>query len=98
MIVDVLFTPSGRAQFLAAVETIRRNNRSAAQRFQLQAAKVLKRLRRFPESGTVITEFPELPHREIYIKPYRSFYRVQEDKVWIVAVWHGSQVPEEPGN
>ncbi len=93
---DVLFTPSGRVQFLSAVETIRRNYRAAARRFQLQAAKALKRLRSFPESATVITEFPELPYREIYIKPYRFFYRVREDKVWIVAVWHGVQIPDEP--
>ena len=32
-------------------------------------------------------EFPELPYREVYIKPYRFFYRIREDKVWMVALW-----------
>ena len=84
---DVLFTPSARVQFLSAVETIRRNNRAAARKFQQQTAKALKRLSRLPQSGTVVMEFPELPYREVYIKPYRFFYRVREDKVWIVALW-----------
>ena len=43
----VRFTPSGRAQFLAAVT-------------------------------------------------YRFFYRPLDDTAWIVAVWHGAQLPERP--
>ncbi|MFI5458693.1 MAG: type II toxin-antitoxin system RelE/ParE family toxin [Isosphaerales bacterium] len=92
----VLFTPSARVQFLTAVETIRRNNQAAARRFRLQAGKSLKRLERFPRSGAVIPEFPELSYREIYVKPCRFFYRVREDTVWIVALWHGAQIPDEP--
>ncbi len=93
---EVFFTPSARVQFLSAVETIRRSNRAAARRFQQQTAKALKRLSRLPQSGTVVMEFPDLPYREVFIKPYRFFYRVREDKVWIVALWHGAQLPDEP--
>jgi len=91
--VKVLLTPSARAQFLNAIKTIRRNNQTAARRFRIQAEKTLKRLSRFPSSGAVILE---LPYREIYIKPHRFFYRVREDTVWIVALSHGAQVPDEP--
>jgi toxin ParE1/3/4 len=94
--VEVVFTPSARLQFLAAIKTIRRNNETAARRFRLTAEKTLRRLSRFPNSGAVILEFPELPYREIYIKPYRFFYRVGEGTVWIVALWHGAQLPDEP--
>ncbi len=93
---EVLFTPSARVQFLSAVETIRRNNRAAARRFQQEAARALKRLSRLPQSGTVVMEFPDLPYREVYVKPYRFFYRVRDDNVWIVALWHGAQIPDEP--
>jgi toxin ParE1/3/4 len=96
LIVEVLFTSSARIQFLAAIKTIRRNNRVAAHRFRLQAEKMLRRLSRFPQSGAVVLEFPELPYREMYIPPYRFFYRVREDTVWIVALWHGAQIPDEP--
>jgi plasmid stabilization system protein ParE len=56
----------------------------------------LRRLEKFPESGRVIPEFPELPHRELLLAPYRFFYRVKGKTVWVVAVWHGAQLPREP--
>jgi len=50
----------------------------------------------FPESGRVVPEFPDLPYQEVIIPPYRFFYRIKGDVVWIVAVWHGAQLPKEP--
>jgi toxin ParE1/3/4 len=93
---DLRFTASGRAQFLAAVESIRRNSPQAARQFRQRSEKTLKRLTRFPNSGALVTEFPDLPYREVYVKPCRFFYRVREKTVWVVAVWHGAQIPEEP--
>ncbi len=92
----VQFTPSARVQFLNAIEAIRRHNLSAAQKFRRQAGIALKRLARFPKSGSLVEDFPELPYREVYVKPYRFFYRVQAETLWIVAVWHAAQVPEDP--
>jgi plasmid stabilization system protein ParE len=92
----VLFTPSGRSQFLAAVAYIYRENPIAAVAFRRKAEKVLSRLQKFPQSGRVLPEFPDLPFREVIVLPYRFFYRVKEKTVWIVAVWHGAQLPEEP--
>jgi len=92
----VLFTPSGRKQFLAAVAYIYRENPTAAITFRRKAEKVLSRLREFPQSGRVLPEFPDLPFREVIVIPYRFIYRVKGKTVWIVAVWHGAQLPEEP--
>ena len=89
----ILFTPTARTQFLAAISYIRRDKPSAATRFRQRAEKSLKRLLKYPESGRPIPEFPELPFRELIVPPYRFFYRVKEDVVWIVAVWHGAQMP-----
>ena len=94
----VLFTPSGRTQFLAAIAYIHRENPSAAVAFRYKAEKVLSRLQKFPQSGRVLLEFPDLPFREVIITPYRFFYRVKGKKVWIVAVWHGAKLPEEPNS
>jgi toxin ParE1/3/4 len=30
------------------------------------------------------------------VKPYRFFYRPVKGTAWIVAVWHGAQLPERP--
>jgi len=89
--VKVRFTPSARAQFLEGLEYIRRENPTAARRFRDKAEKVLQRLQEFPKSGRSIPEFPELPHREVIVRPYRFFCRVVGKTVWVVAVWHSAQ-------
>jgi toxin ParE1/3/4 len=92
----VLFTPSGRKQFLEAVTHIYRESLTSAVAFRRKAEKVLSRLRKFSQSGRVLPEFPDLPFREVIVPPYRFFYRVKGKTVWIVAVWHGAQLPDEP--
>jgi len=94
--VKIRFTPSGRLQFLTAVAYIQRDNRDAAFRFRRRAERVLRRLERYPKSGRLIPEFPDLPYREIIVSPYGFFYRVEKKTIWIVAVWHGAQIPEAP--
>ncbi|MBC8463693.1 MAG: type II toxin-antitoxin system RelE/ParE family toxin [Deltaproteobacteria bacterium] len=92
----VRFTPSARNQFLSALSYIRRDKPSAAINFRNKAETILRRLEKFPESGRLIPEFPELPYREVIVSPYRFFYKRKGDIVWIVAVWHGAQLPKEP--
>lgn len=92
----VRFTSSAKAQFLSALAYIRRDNPKAAAAFRERAETVLRRLEEFSGSGRVLPEFPDLPYREVVITPYRFFYRVKDEIVWIVAVWHGAQIPEKP--
>jgi toxin ParE1/3/4 len=97
VIVRIRFTPSARFQFLEALGYICRDNPSVARGFRQRAEKILRRLKRYPESGRLIPEFPELPHREVIIRPYRFFYRIEKKTIWIIAVWHGAQEVEESG-
>ena len=92
----VKFTPSARVQFLEGLEYIRQDSPTAAEDFRQKAEKVLLRLEEFPDSGRAIPEFPDLSHREVIVSPYRFFYRVVENTVWVVAVWHGARLPEGP--
>ena len=94
----VTFTPSARMQFLEAVGFINRDNPAAALAFREASARSLSRLRDFPDSGRVLPEFPDLPFREVIVGRYRFFYRVKADRVWVVAVWHGAQLPDEPAS
>lgn len=93
----VRFTLVARAQFLRAVAYIKRDNPMAAAKFRRRAEKVLRRLEKHPNSGRPIPEFPELPHREVIVAPYRFFYRTEGRVAWVVAVWHGAQLPASPG-
>ncbi|MGH7962119.1 MAG: type II toxin-antitoxin system RelE/ParE family toxin [Candidatus Binatia bacterium] len=92
----VRFTPSARAQFLAAVAYIRQENPTTARQFRRRVERILRRLQRFPNSGRVLPEFPELPYREVIVAPYRFFYRREVETIWVVSVWHGAQLPDEP--
>ena len=92
----ILFTPTGRRQFLDAIAYIHRDNPSATAAFRHRAEKKLSRLKEFPDSGRLVPEFSDLPFREAIVKPYRFFYRVKDKTVWIIAVWHGAQLPDEP--
>jgi toxin ParE1/3/4 len=94
--VIVRFTPSSRRQFLRAIEYVRRRNQLAAVRFNLRAAKTLRRLAPHPHSGRRIPELPDLAHREVVVPPYRFFYRTVGKIVWIVAVWHDARLPDKP--
>ncbi len=92
----ILFTPTGRRQVLEAIAYIYRDNPLAAVSFRQKVEKTLSRLGKFPESGRLLPEFPDLPFREVIVRPYRFFYKTKNKTVWIVAVWHGAQLPDEP--
>ncbi len=93
----IRFSPSARREFLDFIAHVHNDRPMAALRFRERAEKVLRRLETFPSSGRKIPEFPHLPHREVIVRPLRFFYRVAGETVWIVAVWHGAQIPREPG-
>jgi toxin ParE1/3/4 len=90
------FTHFSRNQFLSALTYIRRDKSSSAVTFRNKAETILRRLEMFPASERVIPEFPELPYREVIVSPYRFFYKVKDNIVWIIAMWHGAQYPKEP--
>ena len=92
----VRFTPMGRAQFLAALDYIRADNPRRRWPCASKAAAVSLPTGRLSRLWDSLPEFPELPFRETIVAPYRFFYRVKTDTVWIVAVWHGAQLPDEP--
>lgn len=94
----IVFTPSARDQLLQALAYIRRDKPSAAVSFRQKAEKVLLRLRDHPGSGRTLPEFSDIHYREVIVTPYRFFYRVKDNVVWIVAVWHGTQITEEPAD
>jgi len=96
--VKLRFTPSGRIQFLQAVSYILQDNPQAALQFRKKAEHALRRLRRYPASGRLIPEFPDLPFREVIVPPYRFFYRCEDRTIWVVACWHAAQLPTEPMN
>ena len=96
MSLRVRFTPAARQQLLGAVSYIRQDNPAAAQRFRDSVAHALGQVSEYPESGRLLPEFPDLPHREVIVGPYRFFYRVKGRTIWIVGAWHSRQAVVQP--
>ncbi|MDZ7801149.1 MAG: type II toxin-antitoxin system RelE/ParE family toxin [Trueperaceae bacterium] len=82
----VRFTPQAAQQYLDALRNLRTKNAAGASTVQQRTEAVVALLREHPHAGHAIPEFPELPHRELSAPPYRLFYRVVDDTVWIVRV------------
>ena len=92
----VRFTAQAARQYLDGLRYLRTKHPSGAATVQRRAEAVIELLREHPGAGHVIPEFPDLPHRELPVPPYRFFHRAVGDVVWIVAVWRARQSPEPP--
>jgi len=92
----VRFTQQAERQYLEALRYINAKNPVGAVTVMRRAEAVVAQLREHPHSGHAIPEYPDLPHRELAVPPYRFFHRVGDDGVWITAVWHARQLPDEP--
>ena len=90
------FTKPAASQFLSALAYIKSERPAAARDFRDRVDKALSNLMRFPDSGRVIPEYPNLGFREVLVDKYRFFYKPVGELVWIVGVWHDAQIPEEP--
>lgn len=88
------FTPNARQQFLSALRFIRADKPTAAETFKRKAERSLGRLLDYPDSGHPVPEFPDSGYRQVIVKPYRFFYQVQGETIWVVGVWHGAQLPD----
>jgi plasmid stabilization system protein ParE len=73
-------------------------NPFAVERLGRSIARAFRRISTFPRSGPMVPEYPDLPIRQFFVAPYRFFYFIDEpaQTVWIVAVWHGRQLPAAP--
>jgi toxin ParE1/3/4 len=96
MIKFVRFAPSADAQFLSILEYIKMDNPPAAINLRKNVAESFEQVKTFSEIGRIVPEFPDLGFREIIVKPYRFFYEVVGDTVWIVGAWHSAQLPDKP--
>lgn len=50
----------------------------------------------FPESGRVVPEFETPWLRELIYPPFRIVYRVDDDRLRVVRVWHSERLMLEP--
>jgi len=67
-------------------EYITLDNPSAAASLVKNIFSTVGRLEQFPESGHFPPELPDSVYRELYARPCRIFYRLDDDVVYVVHV------------
>lgn len=75
----------------ALVRYISRDSAFYARRFGEKVVLATRQLKEFPESGRMIPEAEDSTLREIIVQGYRLMYRLESDRVLILAVMHGSR-------
>ncbi len=70
---------------------IRRDSAFYARRFGEKVVLATRRLKTFPESGRMIPEAEDRALREIIVEGYRVMYRLETQRVLVLAVMHGSR-------
>jgi plasmid stabilization system protein ParE len=90
---QVQFTPSAQKSLDKAIDYIASHNPFAVKSFVDRVGKAVSQIGLFPESGARIPEFPTTLYRQVFSRPYRLFYRVEDDIVWVAAVYHDKQLP-----
>lgn len=73
------------------VQYISRDSSFYARRFSEKIVLATRRLRDFPESGRTIPETEDQTLREIIVQGYRVMYRLEADRVLILAIMHSSR-------
>lgn len=92
----VRFTPSARKAYLEILFYLDQRNPLACERLMMRVERSLDRLQAFPNLGHFIPEYPDESYRQVIVDPYRFFYCIEGDMLWIVDVWHGRQLPDPP--
>ncbi|NUO08892.1 MAG: type II toxin-antitoxin system RelE/ParE family toxin [Candidatus Brocadia sp.] len=76
----------------AVVNFIKRDSRYYARMFAIKVFEAVDRLELFPESGRVVPELNRKEIREVIIGNYRIIYRIRDELVEILTVYHSSRL------
>ncbi len=87
----VIWTEPALFDLNEIAEYIALDKMSAARRLVQRVFTCVERLEQFPESGRMPPELEHSKYREIIVGPCRVFYRVDQDKVYILYVMRGER-------
>lgn len=91
----VRHTPRARADTEAIFAYLDSRNPSAARAVKRAIDQAVELLALFPYAGPVIDRAPQFRGLRIGRYPYRLYYRIRNDEVWIVHIRHMRQRPWE---
>ena len=89
---EISWTLQAADDLEAIAEFIAPDSPHYAQLFALDVLNAVDRLAVFPRSGRVVPEFGNSAIREIVLGNYRIVYRLRNDAVEILTVYHGARL------
>lgn len=94
---NVHWTNTALEHLIAIYEYIARDSERYALRLIDRITARSEQIGRYPESGRAVPEFDAPDVREVYESSYRIIYRVQPERVDVLAVVHGARLlnPEQ---
>ena len=89
---ELRWTPQAADDLEAITDFIAADSPHYASLFALDVLTAVERLQAFPRSGRVVPEVQAPDIREIILGNYRIVYRIRDEIVEILTVWHGSRL------
>lgn len=88
----VTWTPQALDDLDAACAYIARDAPRVAEVFACRVFKVAERLEQFPLSGRIVPEMDVHHLREVIVGSYRLVYRLEQEEVEILTLYHGARL------
>ncbi|TPV60047.1 type II toxin-antitoxin system RelE/ParE family toxin [Aestuariibacter sp. GS-14] len=88
---EVIWTQPALNELNDIAEYIAVTNLVAAKKLVQTVFSKIERLEQHPESGKIPVEIPTLNYRELVVKPCRVFYKIDENKIYILHVMRQEQ-------
>jgi toxin ParE1/3/4 len=89
---EVRWTPQAADDLDAIAEFISQDSPHYSNLFVLDVLCAVDRLIQFPKSGRIVPEIDDPLVREVILGSYRIIYRLRQDIVEILTVFHGSRL------
>jgi toxin ParE1/3/4 len=89
---QIIWTEPALSDLNEIAEYIALDKPDAARRLVKHVFSSVDRLEQFPESGRIPPELFRSKYRDLIVGPCRVFYRVNQDKVYILYVMRGERL------
>lgn len=91
---EVAWSPAALEDVEALAEYIARDSEFYARAVVDKILDTTRKLRNFPFAGRIVPELEEETIRERFVYSYRLIYRLESNRITILAIIHGKRLPE----
>ncbi len=90
---EIRWTPQAVEDVEAIRQYVGRDSAHYADLLVRRLVKAVERIHEFPESGRVVPEIEDEAIREVLLDDYRIIYKLLDEVVEVLTVFHGARLP-----